>query len=60
MKDLADRRRGYNDSSSQSDRWDLATVDEFVREASRNPEKLAGSLYGDRQRLRVLLGIHDR
>ncbi len=50
---------GHDETPAEADRGDVAAADEVVGETPGDPEELAGALDGDRQRLVLLLGVHD-
>ena len=59
-ENLVDRAGGYYETSAESHGGYLAAVHEVVGESSRDAEELACLLDGDRQRLLLILGVHDR
>lgn len=58
-EDLVDCVGGHDQTPAEADGGDVAAADEVVGETPGDPEELAGALDGDRQRLVLLLGVHN-
>jgi hypothetical protein len=59
MEEIVDGVRRNDEPTPEADGGDLAAPDEVVGEPPGDSEELAGALDGDRQRLVLLLGVHD-